>query len=98
MTTFQVGESAELAAALEPLIVLLQPDPASRYVAELRSAATPGNGFGGPAAMPFAARPMVAAAARSVAASHPEHAALLEDLANGLDQSLAQHRANGGRV
>ena len=57
-------------------------------VAELRSAATPGNGFRS-ADVPAAVRPRVAAAMRAVAADgHPE-AARLGQLADALDPAGA---------
>jgi len=99
MTTFQVAEDAELAGALQLVATRLEQnhDFASRYVASLRDAATPGNGWGGPGELPFGERAKVAAVARTIAAEGGEHAARLEDFANGLDASLEIHRVNGGR-
>lgn len=99
MTTFQVPEDAKLAKALLQVATLLErrTDFAARYLRDLAGAAQPGNGWPGPAALPWAERTKVAAAAREVAAGHPEHAERLEDFANGIDQSMAMHRANGGR-
>ena len=97
MTTFQVAEDAELADALQLVAARLEQrrDFASRYVAELRNAAMPGNGFGGPAAMPWQDRPAIAAAMRAVAAEHPEHAERLEGVAGGLDDSVRHRSLNG---
>jgi hypothetical protein len=97
MTTLQVPESVELAAALQLVADHLGPDFASRYVRGLAGAAAPNNGRGAAAELPWDVRTRVATAARQVAAERPEHAALLEDFANGIAQSLAMHRANGGR-
>jgi hypothetical protein len=101
MTTFPLGpENDELADALQLVVAHLEQKRnfAARYVAGLRDAARPGNGWGGPGELPWAERPKVAAAAREVAAAHPEHAERLVGLALGIDASLAQARANGIRV
>jgi hypothetical protein len=99
MTTFQVREDAELADALQLVVTRLEQHRhyASRYVAGLRDAARPGNGWPGPGELPFGERAHVAAVARSIAAEGGPHAARLEDFAAGLEASLAQHRVNGGR-
>lgn len=100
MTTFPLGpENAELADALQLVVTRLEQnrDFTCRYVAGLRDAAMPGNGWPGPGELPFSERAHVASVARSIAAEGGPHAARLEDLAAGLDASLEQHRANGGR-
>ena len=100
MSTFQLPEDAELAAALGLLAAHLEHahDLAARSVHELRNAAQPGNGWPGPGSVPHADRERIAAAARVVAAGHPEHAERLEGLAAGLEGSLAHLRANGARI
>ena len=97
MSTFQVASDRELAAALQQLATRLEQnhDFAHRYVAGLRDAATPGNGQGVVAELPFGERAKVAAVARSIAAEGGEHAERLTDFASGLDASLEMHRVNG---
>jgi hypothetical protein len=99
VTSFQVAEDAELAAALQQLATRLERDHdfAHRYIRGLAGAAQPGNGMGAAAELPFAERAKVAAVARSIAAEGGEHAERLTDFAAGLDQSLEMHRVNGGR-
>jgi hypothetical protein len=99
MTTFQVRKDTELAAALQLVATHLEQrkDFAGRYVAGLRDAATPGNGQGVVAELPFGERAGVAAVARSIAAEGGEHAERLTDFAAGLTASLEIHRVNGGR-
>lgn len=102
MTTFQLpgGENADVADALGLVLAELARTrhEATPYVSDLRSAATVGNGYSGPASMPWGVREHVAAVARGIAADHPEHAERLESLAAGLVGSLEQYRVNGGRV
>ena len=100
MTSYSVPEDQALADALTDVVAHLerQHEPVAAYVAELRNMATPQNGWPGPAEMPFSERGKVAAALREVAANGPHPLAdQLEGIANGLEQSLAAHRINGGR-
>lgn len=97
MTTYQVPLDQELSDALTDLANHLDRDFASRYVRELAGAAAPGNGWPGPAELPWRDRPRIAAAARVVADGHPA-GDKLRALADGIDASLAQARANGIRV
>jgi hypothetical protein len=97
MTTFQVSESEELAAAFTLLANYLeaQHEPAARPVRELANAAQPGNGWPGPAAVSWSDRPAIAVACRVVASTHPEVASLLEGVAAGLDDSVRHRFVNG---
>ena len=97
MTTYQVNEDQELAAALGLVVAHLerQHEFSARYVAELRNAAMPGNGWPGPASVPWQDRSAIAAAMRAVAADHPEVAAHLEGVADGLDDSVRHRFVNG---
>ena len=97
MTTFQLAKDQQVSDALQLVADHLGPDFASRYVRGLANAAAPDNGMGAAAELPWDVRTRVATAVREVAAQRPEHAARLEDFANGIAQSLAMHRANGGR-
>ena len=100
MTTFQVREDQALADALGDVATWLEQrhDYVARTVHELRAAAGPGNGWPGPASVPWADRGRISEALRAVASDGPHPlAAQLEDLAAGLDASVAQYRVNGGR-
>ena len=87
MTTFQVAVSDEMADALQLVTTALERTrhQAGVYVAGLRDASRPGNGWPGPGEMPWGQRAHVAAVAREVAAAHPEHAERLEGFASGLE-------------
>ena len=97
MTSYSVPEDQALADALTEAVAVLerQGRPEAAYVAELRNMATPGNGWPGPAAMPWAVRSQVAQALRHVAEGHPL-GDQLAGIASGLDASVMERHLNGG--
>ena len=97
MTSYSVPEDQALADALTDVVSHLerQGEPVAAYVAELRNMATPGNGWPGPAAMPWSERGAIAAALRHVAEGH-ELGDQLAGIANGLDASVMERHLNGG--
>jgi hypothetical protein len=100
MTTYAVPENAQLAEALTLVATRLERahDYAARSVHELRSAATPHNGWPGPPHVPYADRGRIAAAMRAVADDGHGAGDKLRAIADGLEKSVVVHRMNGGRV
>lgn len=97
MTTWAPGsEDQDLAAALSDVAAYLERrhDRAAKAVHEMRSAATPENGFR-TAAVPFAVRPRIAAALRAVAAEGHPLGAALEGIARGFEGEAVIRAANG---
>jgi hypothetical protein len=87
MTTYGVPEDAELADGIGAAIQYAVPDhDAWAGLSELRNMAQPGNGWPGPAAVPWGAPRLRAAAAlrKAAAAGHPA-AGKLSALADGLE-------------
>ena len=96
MTTIQVREDQAAADAFGALAERLERagDGGAVYARNLRASATPNNGHAQPAAVPFEARPRLAAVAREIAAEGGPYAAELAAFAGGLDASLRQVAVN----
>lgn len=95
MTTFQVREDQALADALTELMGRLGPDHAAvSAVSQMRASATPGNGYGSAAAVPWAIRGKLAEELRTMASEGHPLAAELGGLADGLDATAAARSLN----
>jgi hypothetical protein len=95
MTTYPLGrEDKALSDALYELAGGPVPDHAIKAaLSELGAAAAPGNGWPGPASVPWAVRPHLAGLLRDAAEGHPLSGEL-EGLADGLEDSYRMHRTN----
>jgi hypothetical protein len=98
VTTYPVREDQALADAFTELIRRLGPDrEAVAAASELRSAATPKNGWPGPANVPFHVRGRLAHELRAMAAEGHPLAGQLEGHAAGLDASVRHKAVAEGR-